>query len=340
MGSLFGSILFVGLVAQLINTLNSKRLEQGRPKLVQPMTLPKGSIIVIQLILGLGVGSIASLSTIVDTISVPVFLGLLVCLSIQISLGFFWLYRAEKWSLGDSLMGAIPGALSALLSLSGRYHTPSPKVIFAHSVRLVLLVCLAAVISLNVVPQGVATEPQLATELPVDWAWLCLVTVVALLCGWAADKLNIPAPFLVCSLTVAIGFGSMFDHAQLVVPGFLLEVSTAILGAVIGIKLTAVKIAEAWRYARAGLIVTSLSVSVTILTAFVASYLLGIDWPVLILAWVPGNVEAMTTIALTFAMSPAFVMINHVIRLFILNLAPLAIGFILPAKGVSQNHEA
>ena len=133
---------------------------------------------------------------------------------------------------------------------------------------------------------------------------------------------------------------SSFTSSVLVVPGFLLEVSTAILGAVIGLKLTGVKLAEAWRYTRAGLIVTSISVSVTLVTAFITSRLLDIALPILILAWVPGNIEAMTTIALAFAMQPAFVMVNHVIRLCLLNLMPLFIGQIAPADNVGTDRQA
>lgn len=329
MGGLFGSIVITLVVSQCLKLRG--QASQTPSFLPSKMELPKGSITLIQLILGLSVGSIASFQTIADNVSVPVVTGLILCLCCQISLGFIWLNRAEKWSVSDSIMGAIPGALSALLSMSGRYQSPSAKVVFAHSVRLVLLVLLAAFISTQYAADLTTFDNNLNIFRAIDFFWLCIVATLSIGCGWALDKIALPAPYLTGSLITTITFHSLFNHIAIVVPSILIDVSTTILGAVIGLKLSAVKMSEAWRYARAGILVTTISLSVTIAASYITSIALDMNWAVLLIAWVPGNVEAMTTIALAFSLQPSFVMINHVIRLFILNLTPIVLGQISPS---------
>ncbi|MGT0149020.1 AbrB family transcriptional regulator [Vibrio metschnikovii] len=54
----------------------------------------------------------------------------------------------------------------------------------------------------------------------------------------------------------------------------------------------------------------------------IAAHLLGMSWLVLLLSWVPGSVEAMTAVALLLGLEPAFVMVNHAIRLLLLYTMP------------------
>ena len=71
------------------------------------------------------------------------------------------------------------------------------------------------------------------------------------------------------------------------------------------------------------MIITLLAVLVTYLFALLFSYITGLEWTILLLAWLPGSVEAMVAVALLLNLEAAFVAINHVMRLLVLFFLPL-----------------
>ncbi|WP_201284393.1 AbrB family transcriptional regulator, partial [Klebsiella pneumoniae] len=79
---------------------------------------------------------------------------------------------------------------------------------------------------------------------------------------------------------------------------------------------------EAMAYSRAGVMVTMIGLLVAVGVSGVFSILIDKSWVVLLLSWVPGSVEAMTAVALLLGMEPAFVMINHALRLLLLYSLP------------------
>lgn len=68
--------------------------------------------------------------------------------------------------------------------------------------------------------------------------------------------------------------------------------------------------------------VTMIGLLVAVGVSGVFSILIDKSWVVLLLSWVPGSVEAMTAVALLLGMEPAFVMINHALRLLLLYSLP------------------
>jgi membrane AbrB-like protein len=120
-------------------------------------------------------------------------------------------------------------------------------------------------------------------------------------------------------------FNAQFSSLHLVVPELLIMFATAILGVLIGTRLAPTSLKDAVEYSKAGFIVTALGVTVTVVYALIFSYLTNTDWEVLLLAWVPGSVEAMTAVALLLGLEPAFVAINHVMRLMMLYMMPVVL---------------
>ncbi|ARV26422.1 ammonia monooxygenase family protein [Vibrio anguillarum] len=98
--------------------------------------------------------------------------------------------------------------------------------------------------------------------------------------------------------------------------------ATALLGILIGARLADTTLREAMAYSRAGVMVTLIGLLVAVAVSGLFALLLDKSWVVLLLAWVPGSVEAMTAVALLLGMEPAFVMINHALRLLLLYSLP------------------
>lgn len=263
-----GSLLAIPLsemfiAAALVIVLHKKRLLSIR--------VPNGLLLTVQIVLGISVGATISLSQLGETLTLPVIIGLVCCLSLQIASSFLWLRKREGWSPFESLLGAVPGAMAAILVISESSQTPSTKVVYSHSVRLMILTLLALFIS-NSTPDVAPVESSLTI-----YAWLIF---------------------------------------------FALALLSLLLGILIGARLADTTLREAMAYSRAGVMVTLIGLLVAVAVSGLFALLLDKSWVVLLLAWVPGSVEAMTAVALLLGMEPAFVMINHALRLLLLYSLP------------------
>lgn len=297
----------------------------------QNIKLPDFILTLIQLILGLSIGITVPVAELTGSFSLPLFFGLVLCMLSQTTVNFLWLYKREKWTPFESLLGAIPGAMAAILVISEGQEKPSPKIVFSHSIRLLLLVVLAGVIA--------STGEDSASTLSQSFSialigHLAFLAVTSFLIGKLLGKFGIPAPYLLTSLIVAALYHSALPTLELSVPESLIMFATAILGVLIGGRLAPTTWREALSYSKAGFIVTLLGVTVTLCFAATFHTFTGVDWQVLLLAWVPGSVEAMTAVALLLGLEPAFVAINHVMRLMMLYMMPAALK--APLKRLSR----
>lgn len=282
------------------------------------LTLPKTLLMFIQVVLGISVGATISIGELAQTLSFPMVIGLIICLMLQTSGGFYWLYKREGWHPFESLLGAVPGAMAAILVISESGSKPSSKVVYAHSVRLIILILMAGVISTS------ATETAInsITMTIQHWTILLILVAISMLCGKLSIKFGIPAPYMIASLLITASVNSVMPDDALLVPVSLVLFATALLGVLIGIRLAETTLREAFCYSKAGMMVTLIGLTVAVGVSFLAAHWLGMSWLVLLLSWVPGSVEAMTAVALLLGLEPAFVMVNHAIRLLLLYTMP------------------
>ncbi|ENM5888868.1 AbrB family transcriptional regulator [Vibrio mimicus] len=279
---------------------------------------PKWLLLFVQIVLGISVGATISLTELGTTLTMPVIVGLVCCLTLQIISSYLWLTKREGWTPFESLLGAVPGAMAAILVISESSQKPSTKVVYSHSVRLMILTLLALLIS-NSAPDAVPVEGSLTA-----YAWLIFFTLslVSLLLGKASTLLGIPAPYMLAALLVTASFNSFSTGIEMQLPKWMVLFATALLGILIGSRIADTTLREAIAYSRAGFMVTMIGLLVAVGVSGVFSILLDKSWVVLLLAWVPGSVEAMTAVALLLGMEPAFVMINHALRLLLLYSLP------------------
>ncbi|MEF2483285.1 AbrB family transcriptional regulator [Vibrio mimicus] len=279
---------------------------------------PKWLLLFVQIVLGISVGATISLTELGATLTVPVIFGLVCCLTLQIISSYLWLTKREGWTPFESLLGAVPGAMAAILVISESSQKPSTKVVYSHSVRLMILTLLALLIS-NSAPDSVPVEGSLTA-----YAWLIFFTLalISLLLGKASTLLGIPAPYMLAALLITASFNGFSTGIEMQLPKWMVLFATALLGILIGSRIADTTLREAMAYSRAGVMVTMIGLLVAVGVSGVFSILLDKSWVVLLLAWVPGSVEAMTAVALLLGMEPAFVMINHALRLLLLYSLP------------------
>lgn len=289
-----------------------------RKRFNHALRIPQTLLMFIQVVLGISVGATISIAELAHTISLPVILGLIVCLMLQTGGSFWWLHKREKWSPFESLLAAVPGAMAAILVISESESKPSPKVVYAHSVRLIILIVLAGVISSNtaeVVKESVALNLE-------QWSVLAGIVAISMVSGKLSVRFGVPAPYMIASLVIAAACNGIMAPVTLAVPVWLVLFSTALLGVLIGARLAETTLREAVSYSKAGVMVTFIGMLVAVITSYIASIALGMPWLVMLLSWVPGSVEAMTAVALLLGLEPAFVMVNHAIRLLLLYTLP------------------
>ncbi|MGL6171543.1 MAG: AbrB family transcriptional regulator [Vibrio sp.] len=282
------------------------------------MHTPRWLLLVVQIVLGISVGATISLTELGASLTLPLLIGLLCCLTLQIRMSYLWLTKKEGWTPFESLLGAVPGAMAAILVISESNQKPSTKVVYAHSIRLMILTLLALLIS-NHVPDSAAITNNVTL-----YAWLIFLALalMSLLLGKASTLLGIPAPYMLAALLVTASFNSLSITMEMQLPKWMVLFATALLGILIGSRIADSTWREAMAYARAGVMVTMIGLLVAVGVSGIFSILLDKSWVVLLLAWVPGSVEAMTAVALLLGMEPAFVMINHALRLLLLYSLP------------------
>ncbi len=285
------------------------------------VAIPQSLLMFIQVMLGISVGSTISLGELSHTLNPLVLIGLVVCLILQTSCSFWWLHYKEKWNPFEALLGAVPGAMAAILVISESGNKPSPKVVYSHSVRLIILIVMAGFVS-NTAADVAIEHASLDWQ---QWALLMFVIAVSMVCGKLSLRFGIPAPYMIASLVIAAFCNSYITDITLSVPVFIVVFATGLLGSLIGARLAETTLREALSYSKAGVFVTIIGLTVAVATSYVASHLLGLNWIVVLLAWVPGSVEAMTAVALLLGLEPAFVMVNHAIRLLLLYTLPVVL---------------
>ncbi len=293
------------------------------------LDFPKHMLTVIQIVLGISVGAIVDVNDWASSLSVGMLVGLVCCMSCQIMVGYFWLTKRCGWSKAESFLGAVPGALAAIIVMTDAQEKPSYRVIFTHSIRLIFLMVLASCIAFinhapTIVPTHLFSQVHQASYLV-----LFGLALASLAFGAILDKFGIPAPFMLTAMLVTAGLHSTFPSYNVQVPELFLLISMALIGGFVGLRMKGITWQETIDSIRSGVMVTLLSCGITLAMAYLFSHLLNISFSVLALSWVPGSLESMTAVAILLGLEPAFVMMNHIIRLTLLYLLPAFLGGVL-----------
>ena len=286
-------------------------------KLGLKMRMPLPFVATVQLLLGLSVGATVTASILGELTDSSILAGLLVCMGLQILVGYNWLRRRERWSHLESLLGAMPGAMAAVMTVSGEQGPSAGRIAFVHIVRLLALLLLVTLIAGGHGRDAVTSYGSLA-----DYLRLVPPALAAVIAGYLLQRLEVPAPYMLTGLLCAAGVNIGFPESSLQVPAPLATAALILLGGLIGIRLQGITWRDVLHYLRAGIVVTSLTLCCTVLVALAASQLTGRPFLALFMSWVPGGVEVMTAAALLLKLDPAFVMLNHVLRMTLIHLAP------------------
>lgn len=267
-------------------------------------------------VLGTSIGASLSPEAVLGMIHWPASIAVYgVCVCLMVWLGRFYLVHAARCSRETALFSAIPGTLSLVLPLAGSAGADVRQVALIQSVRLIVLVVVFPVTasSFHLLGPRVTAAVPAAAETPL-WplVWLFAIAVVAAVL--MTRHVKAPAAPLVGALA-ASGVLHATGLNAAVPPGWMVAMALVMLGVMIGSRFAGSEVRILIRMigVGGGLIMLSLAVSATF--AFGAHFLLGFPFGELLLAYAPGGIDAMSLIALSLGLDPAFVGAHHLARM-------------------------
>ena len=216
LGMMFGPLITVFLLSRFVGAV---------PVL-------SGSITLIQLSLGISIGLLMRDFPSREAGEIGPYLGLLLlCLSLQFALCYFWCRRKLGWSKDEALLGAVPGAMAAVLALASHIKTPPQKIVISHSLRLIVLTLLAGFISRGGA-EGSLIPASVAFYSVNNLLWLTVIVAAGYALGKLLERYHFPAPFMLTSLFYAAAmhplaaetlyFPDVFNQLSMVLMGMLL----------------------------------------------------------------------------------------------------------------------
>lgn len=229
---------------------------------------------------------------------------------------------------GTAMLAVSPGALSLALSLSEETGRDTRSVSILQAVRL-LTVTVALPPVLSLMGQSGAPAPQAAAAADTGYGAGLVLLGLTFLAGRLGGRLGVPAAMLLAGVTVS---GAAHVSGLVVgrLPAPVTFVGFAVAGAVIGARFEGVTRREILRTGRLGLVLTAVAVAIAAAAAWAVSWALALPFGQVMVAFAPGGVEAMASMALFLGHDPVYVGTHHIAR--ILGLA-LVLPWFVPRSG-------
>lgn len=229
------------------------------------------------------------------------------------------LRRFGRFDPLTAFLAAAPGSLSAVLIIAEERGANVPRVAIPQTIRVTGIVALTPIL-LAGAPQPIwLPQPALLHGVA---AWLLLLIVSGI--GWAtARRLRWPLPpFLGC--LVGSGAVHVGGTVSLHMPGLVVTIALVGLGGVIGSRFSGMRARDILSLVPVSLGVMLVTGLIGVGAGTVAGHALGIGTLPGLLAFAPGSMEMMISIAVTLNLQPAYVAAHHIVRtLLLLSVVPL-----------------
>lgn len=294
-----------------------------------------GSMTVIQLSLGTSIGLLfRDFSFGVQGNIAFLLMFLLLCLFLQFTACYLWCIHRLRWSKEEALLGAVPGAMAAVLALASHIKTPPQKIIISHSLRLITLTLFAGYIS-GGAHTPTAMSPELFTATNI--LWLLGIVLAGYVLGKCLERVHFPAPFMITSLLCA-ALLHPFSSQTVLFPDVFNQFSMALMGILLGHHFIAFTLTAFMRHLWSSMQLITIGLGVTVIMALTAAHFLDYPFYLLMLSWVPGSVESMSFAALALNANASFVMASHIIRMLLIQTIPAMV--IYRKREVTQDNGA
>lgn len=220
-----------------------------------------------------------------------------------------FLVHVSGWDRDTAFYAAVPGALSYVIAVAATTGADIRKVAVSQSIRIFLLI--AVLPAIIVAMEG--GPPLAAVVKTASWGELALLVAVSSAVGFAFRYLRIPAGLLTGSFA-----GSSFLHGAALVEGTLPQpvviIAFVLLGALVGSRFVGTGIGFLLRIIMPSFGAFLVGTAIAGAAALVVAAVIGIPFDQAIVAFAPGGLDAMMSLALALHMDTAFVAAHQFAR--------------------------
>lgn len=240
-----------------------------------------------------------------------------------------YLHYVARWSWIDSVLGAAPGALSAVISVAQEKGANIGRISVVQLFRILVLVAILPSIMQMTGSAGSGQPPAVAIASPGEMA---LMMAAGLATALLFERIGVTAPVILgATLASAVLHGTGMVHGTLPQP---IQIAILVmLGAAMGGRVSHVKRSEIlglFPLAIGGFFV---SVVVAFAFAWPAAWLAGVPYASAMAAFAPGGLEAMAMLAFAMGLDPLYVGAHHLARFMLIGLAmPFIVAWIKPER--------
>ena len=243
------------------------------------------------------------------------FLAVLVTVVTLLYVAYWILHYGFGYDRNTAMLGASPGHLSYIISLTAETKSDLASVSVIQSVRVLALTL--AVPLLVEYFDLVSIEPTVPIP-PMPPVVLCLTILASLAVGWLFMRWRFPAALLLGGVAVSIGI-HITGLTSGGVPSWLSQPTYIVLGSLIGTRFSRSSLRDMRKAFLAGGVVTVAVVVLASIVAVVISRLIGVPLNAVMIAFAPGGLETMAAMAVMMHADAAYVGSHHVLRLLFLS---------------------
>jgi uncharacterized protein len=231
----------------------------------------------------------------------------------------FYLHKVHDWDVLSALFASSPGGLSQALALAAETGADLRAVAMVQSMRVLVLsaglpLCFAA---FGITGSRPILNPAVATAASMEE--LAGLVVAAALGAMLAYRLRLPGGLLVGAMAVSgVLHGTGLVKVNLPLPAAI--VAFVVMGSIIGARFVGTDIWLLRRLTVVGLGALAVGTAVASVFAVAAALLLSLPVGDVVMAFAPGALEAMTTLAFALNLDPAYVGTHHIARLIFVSL--------------------
>lgn len=273
---------------------------------------------------------------------IPISIVLIIWMTLASILGSMYYKKIAKFDSLTATYSALPGALAVIVSAIQDTKANQKAVIISQSIRVFLVVISLPIIfhltldipnNLNITQiQGYPSNSVL--DQTIQWLLCASISIILIT---ILKLLKIPSPYLLGgTLTSAFFFGTGYITEPLPTP--ILMVTLYILGSLLGTRFSGSTWKEVIKLGSHGMFISILLLLFVTLGALIFSWIFGINFLSMFLAYIPGGVHEITIIAYTYGIDPLFVGFMHFIRIAVITLSlPLIVVFLDRGSNTKDN---
>ncbi len=285
--------------------------------------------------LGIQTGTSVTWETVDRAAQWPLSIAFLGVTVVAVTWACTWYYvRRSGWDGATALFASLPGALSLVLLLASTTQADMRRVTIAQCIRLFFLVAaLPSVIAWLSPPEALHPGPGVIGSM---WE-IVIVIAVSAAAGYALEWLKVPAGLMLGPMlaSAALELTGVVNGAA---PDWVLIPANVVLGVMIASRFQGFTFAEFLGALKEGFSGFVIALGIAMAGAGITSAVAGLPLALTLLAFSPGGLDAMTIMAFSLDLDPAYVGAHQMARYIGLALLmPMVTAFVLARMGAHAN---